>query len=136
MWSMWCARLTRTEGQDAIPAFWSRDSGLPAPLRLDDPAQIAAAARMRRTLGLPGGQLVVNPIPAEAEIPGAEMAPHIETALAEAAAAGIAAKAVTPFLLARIGERTKGAALAANIALARNNARLGAEIAVALAALP
>ncbi len=122
--------------QDALPAFWSRDAGLRAPLRLDTPGEIASAHRMRRRLGLAGGQLVANPIPAEAEIPGAEMAPHIETALAEAAAAGIAAKAVTPFLLARIGERTKGAALAANIALARNNARLGAEIAVALAALP
>ena len=56
-------------GQDALPAFWSRDWGLPAPLRLDDPAAIARAHRMRARLGLPGGQLVANPIPAEAEIP-------------------------------------------------------------------
>jgi pseudouridylate synthase len=123
-------------GQDALPAFWSRDSGLPAPLRLDDPAAIARAHRMRARLGLPGGQLVANPIPADAEIPAATMAPHIAAALAAAEARGIAAKAVTPFLLARIGEATGGAALAANIALVRANARLAARIATALAALP
>ena len=75
-------------GQDALPAFWSRDSGLPAPLRLDDPAAIARAHRMRARLGLPGGQLVANPIPADAEIPAATMAPHIAAALAAAEAAG------------------------------------------------
>ena len=118
-------------GQDAIPAFWSRDSGLPAPLRLDDPAQIAAAARMRRTLGLPGGQLVVNPIPAEAEIPRSEMIPVVDAALAEAEAQGIAAKEVTPFLLDRIFELTEGRSLSANIALVLANARLAARIAAA-----
>jgi pseudouridylate synthase len=123
-------------GQDALPAFWSRDAGLPAPLRLDDPAAIARAHRMRARLGLPGGQLVANPIPADAEIPAATMAPHIAAALAAAEARGIAAKAVTPYLLARIGEATGGAALAANIALVRSNARLAARIATALAALP
>jgi pseudouridine-5'-phosphate glycosidase len=123
-------------GQDALPAFWSRESGLPAPLRLDDPAAIARAHRMRARLGLPGGQLVANPIPAEAEIAAAEMAPHIAAALAAAAAEGVAAKAVTPFLLARIGEATGGAALQANIALVRSNARFAARIAAALAALP
>lgn len=120
-------------GQDALPAFWSRESGLAAPLRLDDPAAIARAHRMRARLGLPGGQLVANPIPAEAEIPGAEMAPHIAAALSRAEAEGVAAKAVTPFLLSEIGRATDGRALAANIALVRNNARLAARIAVALA---
>ncbi|MFT3974619.1 MAG: pseudouridine-5'-phosphate glycosidase [Amaricoccus sp.] len=120
-------------GQDALPAFWSRDSGLPAPLRLDDPGAIARAHRMRGWLGLPGGQLVANPIPVEAEIPAAEMAPHIAAALARAEAEGVAAKAVTPFLLAEIGRATEGRALAANIALVRNNARLAARIAVELA---
>jgi pseudouridine-5'-phosphate glycosidase len=91
---------------------------------------------MRARLGLPGGQLVANPIPATAEIPRATMTPHIEAALAAAEAAGITAKEVTPYLLARIGEATAGAALAANIALVVNNARLAARIAVALAAIP
>lgn len=118
-------------GQDAIPAFWSRDSGLPAPLRMDDPAQIAAAARMRRALGIPGGQLVVNPIPADAEIPRADMIPVVDTALADAAAQGIAAKQVTPFLLDRIFALTEGRSLTANIALVLSNARLAARIAAA-----
>lgn len=115
--------------QDAFPAFWSRDSGLKAPLRMDSPAQIAAAHRMRGLLGLPGGQLVANPIPHEAEIPAAEITPHIEAALVEAEAQGIAAKAVTPFLLARIFELTEGRSLVANIELVLNNARLAAAIA-------
>ncbi|NGQ90793.1 pseudouridine-5'-phosphate glycosidase [Rhodobacter sp. HX-7-19] len=120
-------------GQEAFPAFWSRDSGLKAPLRMDSADQIAAAARMRAALGLPGGQLVANPIPPEAEIARAEIMPVVEQALAEAAAQGIAAKAVTPFLLQRIFELTGGRSLAANIALVLNNARLGAAIAGALA---
>jgi pseudouridine-5'-phosphate glycosidase len=120
-------------GQDAFPAFWSRDSGLKAPLRMDSAGEIAAAARMRAALGLPGGQLVANPIPAEAEIASEVIGPVIEAALAEAQAQGIAAKAVTPFLLQRIFELTDGRSLAANIALVLNNARLGAAIAVALA---
>jgi len=120
-------------GQDAFPAFWSRDSGLKAPLRMDSAAEIAAAARMRAKLGLPGGQLVANPIPVEAEIARDVIGPVIEAALAEAQAQRIAAKAVTPFLLQRIFELTEGRSLAANIALVLNNARLGAAIAGALA---
>jgi len=120
-------------GQDQFPAFWSRESGLKAPLRMDSAAEIAAAARMRAALGVPGGQLVANPIPLEAEIPRAEIMPHVEAALAEAAAKGIAAKAVTPFLLQRIFELTKGRSLEANTALVLNNARLGAAIAGAMA---
>lgn len=116
-------------GTDAFPAFWMRDSGLPVPLRMDCASQIAAAARMRAALGLPGGQLVANPIPRDAEIPADTMAPVIDAALAAAAAQGIGAKAVTPFLLAHIFEATAGASLQANIALVLNNARLAAEIA-------
>ena len=122
-------------GQDELPAFWSRSSGLKAPLRMDTAMEIAAAHRMRGLLGLAGGQLVANPIPLEAEIAKQEIQPFIEAALAEAAAQGIAAKAVTPFLLQRIFELTEGRSLTANVALIRSNARLGAEIAVALAAL-
>ncbi|WP_225026129.1 pseudouridine-5'-phosphate glycosidase [Xinfangfangia pollutisoli] len=123
-------------GQDDFPAFWSRSSGMKAPLRMDRPAQIAAAHRMRAALGLPGGQLVANPIPVEAEIPSAEITPHIEAALAEAEAQGISAKAVTPFLLQRIFELTEGRSLASNIALVLNNARLTAQIACELVKLP
>lgn len=120
-------------GQDELPAFWSRSSGLAAPLRMDSAAEIAAAQQMRGALGLEGGQLVANPIPQEAEIPRATILPAIETALAEAEAQGIAAKEVTPFLLARIFEITGGRSLEANIALVLNNARLAAAIARELA---
>lgn len=116
-------------GQRDFPAFWSRSSGLPAPLSMDTAAQIAAAHLMRARLGLSGGQLVANPIPEEAEIPRAEITPIIEAALAAAAAEGIAAKAVTPFLLQRIFELTHGRSLSSNIALVLSNARLGAAIA-------
>lgn len=116
-------------GQDDFPAFWSRSSGLSAPLRMDTAAEIGAAHLMRARLGLRGGQLVANPIPVSAEIPRAEIGPVIEQALAEAVASGVAAKAVTPYLLSRIYDLTKGRSLVANIALVLNNARLAAAIA-------
>ena len=121
-------------GQDDLPAFWSATSGIKAPLRMDSAQQIAAAHRMRARLGLPGGQLVANPIPKEAEISQAELAPVIAQANADAAELGITGKAVTPFLLQRIFDLTGGASLEANIALVLNNARLGAAVAVALTA--
>ncbi len=123
-----------TYGQDELPAFWSRDSGLPSPLRADSPDDIAAAHLMRARLNLPGGQLVANPIPANAEIPAATLAPIIARALSEADAQAISAKQVTPFLLQRIFELTNGDSLTANIALVRNNARLAARIAQKIAA--
>ncbi|MDG1406804.1 MAG: pseudouridine-5'-phosphate glycosidase [Octadecabacter sp.] len=119
-------------GQDTLPAFWSGASNLPAPLRMDRAADIAAAHKMRVAMGLPGGQLVANPIPQDAQIPAETLAPIIAQALAEADTQGIAAKAVTPFLLGRILELTDGASLTANIALVRNNARLAAQIAGSL----
>ena len=116
-------------GQDSFPAFWSATSPLPAPLRMDDAAQIARAHRMRGAMGLPGGQLIANPIPPADEIPAAELAPVIAQAQADADAHGIAGKGVTPYLLQRIFELTEGRSLTANIALVRNNARLAANIA-------
>lgn len=116
-------------GQDDFPAFWSRSAGLPAPLRLDTPRQIAQAQLTRAALGLRGGQLVANPIPEADEIPAPEMRAAIDTANSEAAAQGISGKAVTPFLLDRIYQLTEGRSLTANIALVRNNARLASAIA-------
>ncbi|WOI57232.1 pseudouridine-5'-phosphate glycosidase [Palleronia sp. LCG004] len=122
-------------GQDTIPAFWSASSPYPAPLRLDRAADIAASHLMRGAMGLPGGQLIANPIPAEHEIPAEELAPVIDAALAEARKEGISAKSVTPFLLARVFEMTEGRSLEANIALVLNNARLAASIAHEIGAL-
>ena len=87
---------------------------------------------MRARLGLKGGQLVANPIPPEAEIAREEITPVIEQALAESEARQIAAKQVTPFLLQRIFEITEGRSLASNIELVLNNARLAAQIAIAM----
>ncbi len=119
-------------GQDEFPAFWSRNSGLKAPLRMDSALEIANAHKMRGDLGLPGGQLVANPIPEAHEIPREEIMPHVEAALAEAASGRINAKEVTPFLLQRIFELTAGRSLEANIELVLNNARLAAAIARAM----
>jgi len=123
-------------GTDELPAFWSRSSGLRSPLRLDSPAEIADFERARRALhGADlGGMLVANPVPAEAEIPAAEMAGFIAAAQADAAAAGITGKAVTPYLLQRELELTAGRSLDTNIALVEHNARLAARIALALSA--
>ena len=119
-------------GQDAVPAFWSAQSKHKAPLRLDSPAEIARAHQMRGALGLPGGQLIANPIPKDAEIPNADMMPVIERALQDADAHGITAKSVTPYLLQRVYELTEGRSLTANIALVLNNAALAAKIACEL----
>ncbi|CAD7045159.1 pseudouridine-5'-phosphate glycosidase [Pseudorhizobium endolithicum] len=123
-----------TCGADEFPAFWSRSSGLPSPLRLDRPEQIAAFQQARQALGVEGGMLVANPVPAAAEIPREEMEEYIGIALQAAADNGIAAKAVTPFLLDHIFHQTSGRSLRTNIALVENNAALAARIAVALAA--
>ena len=119
-------------GTDALPAFWSRESGLTAPIRMDDPVRIARAHRLRAAMGIEGGQLVCNPIPAEAEIPADEIAPVIDAAIAEAAAQGVGGKGLTPFLLTSVLAATRGRSLAANVALVLNNARLAARIAAAL----
>ncbi|MEO9862661.1 MAG: pseudouridine-5'-phosphate glycosidase [Yoonia sp.] len=121
-----------TLGQDMLPAFWSATSDLASPLRMDNASDIAKSHAMRAEMGLSGGQLVCNPIPQDAQIPAEVLAPVIAQALAEADAQNINAKAVTPFLLGRIFELTEGRSLTANIALVRNNARVAAEIAVAL----
>lgn len=116
-------------GQDAFPAFWSAESPLTAPLRMDAAHDIAKAHATRAALDLPGGQLIANPIPAADQIPAAELNPIIDAAQADADTHGITGKAVTPYLLQRIFELTEGRSLTANIALVRNNARLAASIA-------
>lgn len=117
---------------DEFPAFWSRSSGLPVPIRMDDAGNIARSHRLRAAMDLVGGQLVANPIPEEAELAGAELHPHIDAALAQAGADGIVGKDVTPFLLGRVLESTAGRSLEANVALVRNNAALAAQIACKL----
>src|SRR5690606_35677367 len=89
-------------GTDVMPAFWSRTSPYPAPLRLDSADEIARFFSTRAELGIGGGLLVANPLPEEAEIPADVMAVHIAASQAEAEKNGVSGKAVTPTLLARI----------------------------------
>ncbi|HEU4826688.1 MAG TPA: pseudouridine-5'-phosphate glycosidase [Dongiaceae bacterium] len=119
---------------DEFPAFYSRTSGLRIPVRADSPQEVAAILAARWRLADPGGALVANPIPAADEIPAERIEGQIAAALADATARGITGKEVTPFLLARIRDLTQGESQRANVALALNNARLAAKIAVALAA--
>ncbi|MBL8057196.1 MAG: pseudouridine-5'-phosphate glycosidase [Anaerolineales bacterium] len=119
---------------DEFPAFYSRTSGLKLEARADSPAAVAAMARALWDYGLSGGLLVCVPCPAEHARPAAEMEAAIAQAVAEADRQGVRGKAVTPFLLARIAELTHGESKTANLALLENNARVAAQIAVALAA--
>jgi pseudouridine-5'-phosphate glycosidase len=122
-------------GTDAFPAFYARDSGERLEHRCDTPRELAALIAAHRALDLPGGMLIANPVPERHALAAADIDASIAAAVADAAARGIAGKAVTPFLLARIVELTGGRSLEANIALIRNNAALAARVAAELAAL-
>jgi pseudouridine-5'-phosphate glycosidase len=123
-------------GSDEFPSFYSRTSGHPAPRRLDGPAEIARHLHATwNQLGLTTGISIANPIPEADEIPAAEIATHIEAALADLEANGIDGQDVTPFLLKTVVERTEGRSLVANLALVRNNAATAAAIAVEYARL-
>ena len=118
-------------GTDDFPAFYSRSSGHKVPMRCDTPNEIAAMMKAKWAMDMMGGIVVANPIPLEAEIQSAEIAPTIEAAITEAKVQNIIGKNVTPFLLKRLAEITQGRSLTANIALVKNNAKLAAEIALA-----
>ncbi|MBC2773247.1 pseudouridine-5'-phosphate glycosidase [Rhizobium sp. AQ_MP] len=121
-----------TYDSEDFPAFWSRSSGLKSVLNLPSPAAIANFQKMRDQLGIDGGMLIANPVPEADEIPREEMEIYISRALANAERDEIAGKAVTPYLLDNIFHLTGGRSLKTNIALVENNARLAAEIAVAM----
>lgn len=114
---------------DEFPAFYSRESGLNVSVSLDSPKEIAEFAKAHWSLGLRSGILVTNPIPEAESIPASKMEPMIAKASKEAIEGGIHGQALTPFLLNRINELSKGKSLKANLALLLNNARLAAEIA-------
>ena len=118
-------------GTDEFPAFFTPQSGIPVAHRADTPEQVASILKAKWGLGLKGGVLVANPVPAEF---GFDASAETEKALADAARQGIEGKALTPFLLKHIAEATGGQSLAANVALVKHNARIGAQIAVAHAA--
>ncbi|KTD23523.1 indigoidine synthase A-like protein involved in pigment biosynthesis [Legionella lansingensis] len=114
---------------DEFPAFYSHSSGLPLLHRLDSAKDIANLMFYQQKLQLNNGIVIANPIPKEAEIPDEKIMPIIKQAQKEAN--HIQGKAITPFLLRRVAELTAGQSLQANIELIKNNASLGAEIAIA-----
>ncbi len=117
---------------DELPAFYSRQSGLPIDVRVDSPDEVADIFHAQRSLGLESALLVVVPVPAKSEVPAETLQQVLTTALEDAEWKGITGSALTPFLLSQMAERSGGATLRANIALLENNARVAAEIARAV----
>jgi pseudouridine-5'-phosphate glycosidase len=117
---------------DRFPAFYRRDSGLPVDASLPDVPALARTVAAHLALGL-GGTVVANPISAEHEMPAAIYEPALARAAAEAGAAGVRGRELTPFLLERMRQLTEGSSLTANVALLRANARLAGALAASLA---
>ena len=117
---------------DEMPAFYSRDCGLPIDARVDSPDEVAQLVKAQRALGINSALLVTVPVPADAELPAHTLDAILNDSLLEAERKQIAARDLTPFLLSRMREQSEGATLRANIALLENNARVAAEIARAV----
>lgn len=120
---------------DDFPAFYTRTSGLPVDYRVDTPEEAAALATESWNAGVQSAVLLVVPPPSETSLPADQMEEAVIAAIAEAESLGIHGAATTPFLLQRMSEITKGDSLVANLALLRNNARVAAKVAVAMAAM-
>ena len=118
---------------DWFPAFHVRDSGIELTSRIDTPREAAAVMESHWRLGL-GGLVFAAPVPEDAALDADEVERLVAHAEAEAAIHGVGGKALTPYLLERLAELSKGRTVAANIALMENNARIGADLAVAFAA--
>ncbi|MDI3519799.1 MAG: pseudouridylate synthase [Caldanaerobacter sp.] len=117
---------------EEFPAFYTRESGLKVDYRVEDEVEAAKVIKTKWDLGLKGGILIANPIPEEYALDRAYIEKAIEEAIFEADRRGIRGKALTPFLLEKIKDLTEGKSLKANIELVKNNARVGAKIAVQL----
>lgn len=120
---------------DEFPSFYARESGFGVDFRLDEPAQVAGMLRAKWALGLSGGAVIANPVPVESALKQEEIEGVIRQAIDEAKEQNITGKKVTPFLLARIKELTGGRSLETNIALVYHNAKVAAQLAVALKAV-
>ncbi|WP_432359157.1 pseudouridine-5'-phosphate glycosidase [Sporosarcina sp. UB5] len=119
-------------GTDVLPAFFTRESDFGLNIRADKPETVADMLRVKWDLGLKGGAVIANPIPEADAMDKAFIDGIIEAALKEAEELHIAGKDVTPFMLGKVKDLTEGTSLEANIALVKNNAVVGAQIAVAL----
>ena len=119
-------------GCDELPAFYSRSSGLPVDVRRDTPSEVIEIFKSQRALEMQSALLVTVPVPAEAEVESSLLQRVLDDAIAEAGRERVSGRELTPFLLARMSEQSQGATLRANIALLENNARVAAQIAMAL----
>jgi len=119
-------------GCDELPAFYSRSSGLPVDVRCDTSEEVVQIFKTQRELDRESALLVTVPVPAENEVEASLLRRVLEEALREAEREQISGRDLTPFLLARMSQQSEGATLRANIALLENNARVAAQIAVAL----
>jgi pseudouridine-5'-phosphate glycosidase len=117
---------------DEFPAFTVHSSGLPIPARVDSVNELASIVRAHREMGRQGGILTCVPVPFEDSLDKSMIDAVIDDALRAANAAKIEGPKVTPFVLGAIAEATKGTSVVANLSLARNNARVAAELAVQL----
>ena len=124
------------QGTNVMPEFWTRGGDLPVSVRSDHPATTAGILHAHWGCGLLSGVVVANPIPVADEADPQTITAAIVGGLAAADAAGVRGRDVTPFLLAHIGETTRGVSLEANVALVEHNATVAAEIATVLATLP
>jgi len=115
-----------------MPAFYARRSGLPVDARCDSPEEVARLFRSQRDLGIETALMVTVPVPAAAEVPETILDKILNEALNDAEQSHVAGRDLTPFLLARMAERSDGATLRANISLLENNARVAAQFARAL----
>lgn len=122
-------------GCDELPAFYSASSGLPVDVSVHGPAEVAELFRAQRALKLDRALVVTVPVPADFAVPADQLKQTLTAALQQAEEQGISGRQLTPFLLSRMAETSKGATLNANIALLENNARVAAEIANALSEL-
>lgn len=124
-----------TAGQDHFPSFFTADSGMKSPMRVDSASQAASVVKAQNDLGL-GGSLVAVPIPLEDQADAREVENAIEICLERARREGVRGNAITPFILQGVKDLTKGKSLEANIKLVKNNAGFGAQLALHLQRLP
>uniref|UniRef100_UPI0037E74A19 uncharacterized protein n=1 Tax=Semicossyphus pulcher TaxID=241346 RepID=UPI0037E74A19 len=115
-----------------FPAFFSPKSGFTSPYQVCNPEEAAKLIASTLSLGLESGVLIAVPVPEEHAAAGLQIEEAIQTAVTEASAKGITGRDVTPFILQKVNEMTKGKSLQANIALIHNNAKVGSQIACAL----
>lgn len=115
-----------------FPAFFTASSGFQSPVNVPTTQEAAQLIEHQRGIDLQSGILLAAPIPKDAEAEGAAIERAIQEALRETAEKGITGRDVTPYVLAAVNQKTEGRSMSANLALIKNNAKLGAEIAVEL----